>query len=188
MSCDIRICPLRPGRSAHGFTLLEILVVLVLVAIMAGFAVISLGDGSRDRTIEQEGRRLVALLNLLRDEAILGGEVRAVGFAPQAYHFLRLYRVDERSYEWLPDEDDPVLRSRDLAPLGVDFLLYLDNLPQALNPRLRHPPPQIFFSDTGEMMPFALHLRDERERRVLWILEGHADGRFALMRAADGLR
>ncbi len=162
--------------------------VLVLVAIMAGFAVISLGDGSRDRAIEQEGRRLLALLNLLRDEAILGGEVRAVGFAPQAYHFLRLYRVDERSYEWLPDAQDTTLRTRDLAFLDLELVLYLDNLPQSLNPRLTHPPPQVFFGDTGEITPFVLQLRDAHERRVLWTLEGYADGQFALMRAADDPR
>ena len=56
----------------RGFTLLEIMVVMVLIGILSSLAVLSIGGGPRDRLAE-EGRRLAALVELHQQEAILTG-------------------------------------------------------------------------------------------------------------------
>ena len=52
----------------RGFTLLEIMVVLVLVGIITSFALLSVGGGPRERLAE-EARRLAALVELHQQEA-----------------------------------------------------------------------------------------------------------------------
>lgn len=58
----------RHGRGPRGFTLIEVMVVVALVAIAAGVVVLSLRDGREDQ-LEREATRLAALLETARAEA-----------------------------------------------------------------------------------------------------------------------
>jgi general secretion pathway protein H len=71
----------------RGFTLLEIMVVLVLIGIITSFALLSVGGGPRDRLAE-EAQRLAALVELHQQEAILSGELRGIRFARTGYAIL----------------------------------------------------------------------------------------------------
>ena len=55
-------------RAALGFTLIEVMVVVALVAIAAGVVALALRDGRQDR-LEREAARLSALLESARAEA-----------------------------------------------------------------------------------------------------------------------
>ena len=62
---------LRSNRAA-GFTLIELMVVLLLVALVSGLASLALRDGSEAR-LERDGQRLAALLEAGRAEARASG-------------------------------------------------------------------------------------------------------------------
>jgi len=66
-------------RHDDGFTLIEMMVVVALVAIAAGAVALTLRDGSADR-LQREGARLAALLEAARAEARASG--LAVRFEP----------------------------------------------------------------------------------------------------------
>src|ERR1700742_2228753 len=56
---------------SKGFTLVEILVVLVIIAIMVSLDGLSLNATGRDTQLDDESRRLVGLIGLLHERAIL---------------------------------------------------------------------------------------------------------------------
>lgn len=168
----------------RGFTLIEVIVVVFIVGIMASFAVISMGGGGQDRVVEQEARRVTALLELVRDEGILTAREQGLGFTEHAYVFLRRYRVGDRTYEWLPVEDDQTLRRRDLEDLGISFALYVEGTRVSLLRDVENPGVQVILGPSGELTAFELEIITEGARQASWVVRGLPGGRIELRRGA----
>lgn len=73
---------------ARGFTLIEVLVVMVLVSMMLGLAVVSIGDGFQ-RKMRGEAERLQAVLIAAADEAIYNNSSIGIYFSKDGYLLLR---------------------------------------------------------------------------------------------------
>ena len=68
--------PAAPRRRPDGFSLLELMVVVMLVALATGLTTLSLRDASQSK-LEEEGARLSALLETARTQSrIIGTDVR----------------------------------------------------------------------------------------------------------------
>jgi len=83
----------RPVR--NGFSLVELMVVLFVIALMAGAAVLSMPSGNGD--LRREAERFAARTLAARDEAIATSAPVAAVVGPAGYYFER--RVDGR---WAP--------------------------------------------------------------------------------------
>jgi len=68
---------------SKGFTLVEILVVVVIMAIVISLAVLSIGVTGRDSQLDEESRRIEGLLGLLHERALL--EAYRGGRMPHAW-------------------------------------------------------------------------------------------------------
>jgi general secretion pathway protein H len=86
-----------PRARARGFTLLEILVVLVIMAAMAGLLVIGFKDSPEQR-LRREANDLAALLNAAADEAVLHGFELGLAIDPSGYRFVYF---DGEKKQWL---------------------------------------------------------------------------------------
>ncbi|CAK0769403.1 general secretion pathway protein H [Gammaproteobacteria bacterium] len=106
MSFPLRIYRINPD--ILGFTLLEVLVVMVIIGIIATMAVISVG--SREPSTFQEARRLTELLRLAAEEAILRGQEWGLRFTESGYEFMVL-----EGATWQTASDD-ILRPRQFPP------------------------------------------------------------------------
>lgn len=103
----------------RGFTLLELLVVLVIVGIMLGVVSFNAMPSAR-QALQNEAQRIALLLQLARDEAIVRN--RPIAFEVDQYRYRFLIRTENN--EWQPLEQEDMLREREFkrAPvsLGVE--------------------------------------------------------------------
>lgn len=114
------------GRAARGFTLLELLVVLVIVAMISGAVVLSLRDGLTTQ-LDREGERLGALLEGARAQARVSGV--AVSWVPAAspdespFRFVGLAASPAPPTRWLDDRVTAQVVGRPALVLGPDAIL-----------------------------------------------------------------
>lgn len=146
----------------RGFTLIEILVVLVIIAIVISLAVMTIGVSGRDSQIDEEGRRIEGLLGLLHDRALIEGRDFGMRLEPTAYQF---EYYDTRKTRWIPLDQEREFRHRQL-PKGLSFRLELDSVevvlkppdPDAADSGTVPTPPQLAIAASGDGTPFRLTL------------------------------
>lgn len=171
------------GQSTnYGFTLIELLAVIAIMAVLTGLVVLSTGAGGRDREIHQQAQRLSALIEIAREEVLLGAGEVGVAFTRQGYHFQRQQLIDEQTLEWRDISGDKQLRPRSLVEheLALELSVTGRRISLATNPE--HPTPNVFLSSTGEITPFELTIYDlnEQDRRVR--LRAEMDGSMSIER------
>jgi general secretion pathway protein H len=167
---------------SRGFTLVEILVVVVIMAVVISLAVLSIGVTGRDSQLDEESRRIEGLVDLLHERAVLEGRDFGLRIEPTAYEFVVYEPARDR---WLTLTDEHEFRHRDL-PKGVIFQLELDSQIVVLKPIERNlasaeapPTPQVAIAASGEGTPFRLTLvRDATQARAS--VDGNAFGKTTI--------
>lgn len=114
----------------RGFTLVEILIVIVIVGIMLTLVRVNLGDDPQ-RLLRSETERIALLIEVARDEAITRGQPLAWSIKDGAMVFWQ--RDREKRDKWV-DLVDPDIRPR---PLNVELVdLKIANARAALDSKL----------------------------------------------------
>lgn len=101
--------PTEPDPAAQlgasgGYTLIEILVVLVIAGVLASAALLRIGGDSASSRVDRESERLQTRLVALCERALLTGRPHGVRATSEGYDFWRLADGDWRP---LPDGDRP---------------------------------------------------------------------------------
>lgn len=90
-------------KSSPGFTLIELMVVLVIISLFTSTVMINVSS-SNSKDVENEATRLYQILKFAQDEAIMQGIELGLVFTDTSYSFSRLQ--DSR---WLPLKSDKQL-------------------------------------------------------------------------------
>jgi general secretion pathway protein H len=166
---------------SKGFTLVEILVVVVIIAVMTSLAVLSIGVTGRDAQLDEESRRIEGLVDLLHERALLEGRDFGLRIEPSAYEFVVYEAARDR---WLRMDQDHEFRHREL-PTGLNFELQLDSQTVVLKPVDRNlksdqvsPNPQVAIAASGEGTPFRLPL-ERAATNAKASVEGDALGKIS---------
>lgn len=179
------------------------IVVVFIIGIITTIAVTSLNRDPVD-LVEEEARRLHALMQLASEEATLQSREFAIQFHKDGYQFMRLETNGEQ-WNWTPVSGDRILRPRCLHDL-VQMEVSLEGEETELvtmgcaggkveqsdedessifdAPEEEELHPRIFLLSSGEMTPFEITLpvNDEGES---YRLVGHLHGEVVYLRPGE---
>jgi general secretion pathway protein H len=163
------------------------MVVLVLLGLVVGIAVATLGGGNLNRELANEVNRLHAVLRMAAEEAVFTSTEIGFSIDNEGYEFL-VYREDQRT--WV-NADSPVLK-----PYAFDEWLTVDMQREGQEKRLRYEAkpdstefgaeagaqkrPALMLLSSGEVTPFriGLQIRDDAASRIEIV--GEASGEIRL--------
>ena len=172
--------PHRPCCAQRGFTLVEILVVVVIVSVVFGVAVISLGSRSVERDLRKEALRIHELSKLASEQAIIFGLDVGIVTAKTEYAFL-----ESSEQGWTP-LDDGTFRQRAL-PDGMELDMLVEDLPLEQDEDASDDEdeavllPQAVFLTTGEITPFEIQIK-QIDFDPYFAVRGDVQGRVTLTR------
>lgn len=165
-------------KPERGFTLIEILVVIVIIATIVSLALLSIGIIGDDRELDTERTRLATIIEVAQDEALMQGREFGVEFTTNAYRFVEF---DPFTRQWGLVQGDDLFRLRSL-PEGMEFELFIDDKRISLNQEpaeLDDPDdndpvsevqtyaPHLFLFASGESTAFEIWLRRYSPRQEL---------------------
>ncbi|MDB6161346.1 MAG: ral secretion pathway protein [Gammaproteobacteria bacterium] len=141
---------LAPSRS-RGFTLIEIMIVVVIIGVISAGVLLSVNLTGKDRDLDKESERLLTLVNYAREQAEIQTREYGVIFHEDGYQFVA---YDTRRQRWREVYEDEILRLRKL-PDGLDVKLIVDARPVVLVPTSDVKP-----SDPKDRKPQAKSVKD----------------------------
>lgn len=156
--------------TSKGFTLIEILVVMVIIGITIGFALIAFGDFGASRRLQFAAEQLANKLKLVQQQAILESTTYGMN-------------IDSKNYQFFKFSDNSVWTS--LNNKGIYKITYF---PQNSYVHLKtttptsQNTPTIIIHSSGEMTPFILNFGSDKNT-INTVLQANAQGELSFKAA-----
>lgn len=149
----------------RGFTLIEILVVLIIVGLLASLAVFNMAGSSQQRELENTVHDLYLLMQTASEQAVLNNTELGLLLEEGSYRFVAF---QDDTGEWTMS-GERLFRSRPL-PEWLVLTDYIENdAPRLTSSEDRLRPDVVFFS-SGETTPFMIEFTMGRDADGMHIL------------------
>ena len=112
-----------PKNKPTGFTLIEVLLVIVVIGLMVAAIQMNFGSNKPEEKLHQEARRFASVFNVAAEYGLLNNIELGLSIDKNTYQFIGYDGV-----RWSPIADNDFM-SRYELPEGVDIALVFDDLP-----------------------------------------------------------
>lgn len=164
-------------KKAHGFTLIEILVVLFIISIVSTVALLSISRNS-NKQIETFANELAQTITLAEEQALLQPAVIGVRVKNDVVEFSAYHppvpAEKNKTASWELIQDDVL--GKHAIPSSVAVKVEMANAhPSDSAENEEKQQPQIIISTNGDVTPFTIYVgkQDEKPR---YVIKGEADG------------
>lgn len=180
----------KPSQTS-GFTLLEVLVVVTLLALFASMTLPMMGRDSSGEDLDYQAERLRNTVQMLAENSLFRGQLLALRLSAHGYQPLG-YSVDERKFvdiitddalvaydipeqyllEWQLLEDQST-GEKTLAYVADALIAEDTRVGDSTDAKAKHgklQPPQMYFFPSGESTPITVLLRDSEASRELRVV------------------
>lgn len=145
------------SRNQRGFTLIEIMVVITIVAVLMGAVTLSF-PRTGDNLLKEQAERFSALISLAQDEAILQSSELALFVNKTGYVFYR-----NQNGSWAPYSSRPF--SQRTYPGGITASTIVEGVDLNFKENIEATPQIIIFS-SGEMTPFSYVFNYQNKSKI----------------------
>jgi general secretion pathway protein H len=188
------------GRyTAAGFTLIEMLVVILIIGVMATFAVLYVGNRALEDRMSIEARRLDELVMLAAEQAVMQGTELGLLYTRDGYQFMAM---DAKTQRWQAVAAGALRARKVQDPFQIELRIEGRVVPPAETPQAAAetetadtamssasqdadadtgPKPQVLLLSSGEVTAFSLDFH-ARGYGPFFRIEGDVLGRFKMTR------
>lgn len=152
----------------RGFTLIEILIVIVIISITIGVALISYGDFGASRRFLFSIEQLANTLKLAQQQAILESSTLGLRIDNQSYQILKF----NNQSDWSPISNKGIFKAN-YFPKNTLINMKINNKPVPGTPN-------IVINPSGDMTPFSISFGTDKDK-MDFTLNGTHDGRINLI-------
>lgn len=160
----------------HGFTLLELLIVIVIISVLFTFVSLTIRSSSPEEQIKKEAERLHRLVQLALEEAVLKNTEYGLEFKQTSYRFLTF-----KDDKWQVVEGDKLFRQR-VLPNDMEIELSVEQNDIVIGETTetnssKKAKPQVFLLSSEEITPeFSAHFTLHGVE-TSYILKASSDGK-----------
>lgn len=168
------------SKEQSGFTLIEIMAVMLIVGLVMSMITVGIGDGNRGREVQSEIRVLYQSMQLALEESVFARSQFGVRFdvddseGEDRWYYTFLFYDNEETLLWKPFETDELKQTTFMQ--GVDLRLFIDGEEVELgeiekrgrlfdiNEEAREEDriePDVYFLSSGETQTFKLEILDK---------------------------
>ena len=153
-------------KKAHkGFTLVEILVVVLIIGLTLGFALLSFGDFGGKRRIIVAAEQFAHHIKAVQQQAVLETSTLGIHITQAGYQTLRF---EPSNHRWLPASSH---RSFQQQPFPDDLIMVIKHNVH------KKGQPEIIINATGDITPFTLELGTKKQPSLITL---HAESSGAV--------
>ena len=147
-------------RVKRGFTLIEILVVVLIIGITLGFAMLAFGDFGGSRRIQVAAEQFVSYVKLVQQQAILESSTLGIKLNGNSYQALRF----QAKANWQPLSHHKIFHVQHFPEQAVTHLITKRN---------KTGTPEIVINASGDLTPFKLQIGTAKHANLVTIVGQH---------------
>lgn len=163
------VTPVAPRTPCQkGFTLIEILIVILIISIISGVAALTISR-NQQKQYEYLANHLAQIIRLAEEEAMLRSVILGLAFTSSSFQFYEYHnKVSKNVSHWQPMTEKVFGLQR--FNKNTEVTLLVQNQKRELNGQ-----PQIIISSSGDISPFII-LLGKKEQRPSYQVVGYVSG------------